>query len=932
MRYILSILFILLSGISVSANNTDSNTCKEITYYSQLEYMDEYLFIDTSFSESDEVFVNSDNIIANINALGTRSHPKKASSNVIVGNQTKQVIYAEYEKNHFSISFSQPIKISEIELNINAFNNRGESISKSIYSGGYFDLYNNYIKGTLLKSTNDTNNIIINSNDILTSSIYVVFDSYSPNDTYHLNYFQINKYKAYKHFKWTTDYIPNVETYTDTICLNVGDYKPNGNNKYKYEDYTSLKVDSSLISDYKQVLKTTQTYYDYGRGSYHKKYSKPMILKNFDKYSKDIVDFEFKNGYFSALNKDNSKYFRINDRQVVTYTAHPVYWTQNYNSTKVASSNNTGWCNHVTGNPRTPCYKYIGHTDNYRLNVYDVYMRTYDNNVEPENQVLSKGTYYLLNKETNNKEKLFESSDNELHFHLNKTGQYIIIGELEDKVGNKNTVESNIFHIDQVPPSVMFNPNYDKWTNQNINVTLVTADLHSGVKDVNYKLNDDIYKPYNNKILLSEEGIHIISAHVLDHVLNETVKTSKEYKIDKTPPKINFNLDKKLKVNVTDELSKLHYSQYAISTDGGLTYSGYSDKIYENDYEIELMKDAAIRVKVRAYDNANNEFIKESELYETYNSKASLEKLFSYSYDKDKDQELMIQINCDSCKQEEERNIKLYIDNKLYKKDNIKLKPNLNNISLNYNTNKDSIKIKVEIHKEDKLEASSEIVVYTKSYRYIKSYDNVNFDEIVASYIEKNKTQHNYHEYLSINTIPLQDKYFQGQGIEVKANITYLNECHTINNFVCQQTNELISNNIYSIFDNGTTPIKNNYINNNLYYINMLINNNLLMLPEVYVDKHTGEVYKDYKDTLISGYNRWYTDKELELGKYILTIQSKQLLYNNVSFDIILNYNIDALLKDQYNVRFIDPNKPYLDNNSIWNNSDYKEQLNKLVN
>ena len=924
MRYLITLLFICMATLNTKAE------CQEVTYYSQKEYIDEYLYIDTSFNETNSVFVNSDKIITRINALGTHSHPLTVKSSVLVGNETIQVKKNHYEKNFFSISFSEAIKISELEFNINGYDSNGQSISKSVYVGGYLDLYDNYHDGTYVMSTNNTSNNIVNMNDILVSNLFIFFDSYDTDDIYELNYFQINKYKTYKHYKWTTDIIPNTETYKDTVCLNVGEFTPNGNNKYKYEDYTSLKVDSSLISDYKPVLKTSNYIFDYGRGGYISAYTKPMIVRNVDQYAKDITDFSYINGSFVALNKNQETHVRISNREVIKYKVLPSYWSSFYYGNVSHMSNNSGWCKHVTGNPKTPCYKYNGHTGNSRLNVYDVIMYIYENNVAKENQILKTGTYYLLNKETNVKEKIIKTDNSNLNFHINKTGLYTIYGELEDNVGNKNTIESNIFYIDQLAPSVIFNPNYNGWTNRDIKVTLVTNDFHSGVKDIYYKLNDDIYKPYNNPVIISEEGHNIVLAHVLDNVLNETIKSSVTYKIDKTPPVVEYEFNKKLKIEVYDELSKLNYFQYAISLDGGISYSSYSNKYTQNSIEIELEKDAAVRVKVRAYDNANNEFIKESDLYETYKSKASINKLFSYSYEKNIDNQLLVQLNCHSCRSKEERIIKLYSDNILVESKTIKIEPNLNTINLTYNTSNDFTNLKIEVYKVDKLEGNSILKVYAKTNRYIQSYDNVEFNEIVASYIEDGKVQDNYHESLTISPNPLDDSYYQGQGINVNAKINYTNECDRFNNFICERSNKLNNLNIYAIFDNGTTPIRDHYLDNNKYYVNMIKDNDRLVLPVVYVDKYTGEVYKDYQEHLIYGNNRWYLDKDLSLGTYDLCIQSKNIGYNNLSFDILLKYQVNDTLSNQYNIRFINPNNPYLDNNSIWKKDDYHEILKNI--
>ncbi len=925
MKLLYVFLLILIFNVGIKAEGE----CEVITYYSKEAWVDYYNFIPERFDDNLNA-INKNNIIFKLNALGTLSRNNSVNQDAINGLAPLQISSNIYptDQRYFSIEIFKEIKVEEIELELNALNIDGTHKNIKVYLNGVMGWVNSVstlIDGDLIYSGSSKDRITIDIDLQNTTSILVVVDDIKEDDVYTLKYFQINKYQVFEHESWTKEYISGANTYSEEICLSVGEYKPNGTNKYVYSANSSISVDASLISSYEPYIASQFGAYDYGRGNYIPAYSMPNIVKTIDQYAYLILGWT-KNGNTYVSKGDYNDYVRINDDTGIKYVANAIHWSLENQNNKIHMSYSKDWCYHTTGNYTAPCYKYMGHSNNARLNSYDVSVYTYKNYIKKEDQVLSHGDYFLY--DVNNKEKkyLFRSSENNVEFTLNQTGEYKIISTLYDKVNNHVELKSNSFYIDQKPPNINYSPASSGWTNKPLNVVVDINDEHSGLKDTNIS-----YKEYlinNNELLFTKEGIYKLNAYAIDNVGNETIKESETYKLDFTKPKVEFDYGEDLvNIAVSDELSKLQYFVYQISYDQGNTFNNTSHKIYGPNLTLYLMKNKSIIVRVIAYDNANNIAIVDSKIIETYESTAFIGKVFSTIYEINQESEILVNVECTGCLEDETREFKTYVNDMLVNTTNVLVNNSELDIKLTYRPIEYESNIKIEMYKEGELETAINLKTYAKSYAYQINNNTINHQGIVASYRESNQSQIDYYEYLIVDNISENNTMFQGQGLNVNANIDYHNECISFIDWKCNHSDYLEKITPIFIIDNGALPYSEVFKYGDLYQISMLVENNNLILPNTYVDIFTGEVFKENDENRISGLNKWYLDKDIKLGKHEALIKDSLVGINKFSYELIIDYIVDEKLEDQYDARFINPNNPYLDDNSIWINNDWLSTL-----
>ena len=902
-----------------------------------MDYSDSYNLIDTSFTSSNNSFINSEDIVVSINGLGTYAFPNKISSNMIDGSITTLFKGYDYGNNaqHFSISFGQDIKLSNFTFNINGYDYKGDSIYKSIYiiddssvSGYNNDRIRSYKR---VYYGNDIDDINISLDNVLVSGIYLLFDDISDGDSLELNYFQVNKYQNIKHQYWTKDYISNTNSYSNKICLNPGEFIKDGTDGvYVKQANTSLFVDSSIISDYRPYISKQRVVYDYLKESSIKAYSKPNI-GYIDPYSYMIDDFIYDGLSFHSKYYGNNDYIPINDSSGLRYRVDPVYWSPYYEyHSLLHTSYDQNWCYGATGLRVNSCFKYYGHSSNSRFNTYDVYISTYSNVVGEDLRYFNNGLYYLVD-EFNNERLLVDTSDHYFNYTFKDTGIYRIRGFLFDKVGNSVEIESKPFYIDNLKPDISFSNTNSNWVNYSQVVSVNSYDKHSGVDIVKYRINNDNYQLYDSSITLSKEGVYTLESVVSDRVGNDNYIRSVEYKIDKTKPIVDLDIDLKdqlVEILVSDHLSKVKEYYYQVSIDNGESFSEISDKFYSDSVIVDISEyDSPIIIRVVAEDNAGNIRVYDSELINVNSNMASIDKMFSYIYDIGVTNELLLEIDCDGCYDDKLYDMSVYIDDLLYSDSIISLSKGVNIISVDYLSDLSSSVIDVELCYDGELINSGTLDVYSRSYRYLNGSDKLVFKDPIASYIEKGHSMDIYYEEFIIDINSINEEYFVGEGIDLSFDIEYYNECLVFEDFVCVGGNSLEDYSIDSVFDNGALPIRDNYYSNNSYIIDMEIVGDMLVLPNVYVDLYTGMVYSNYSSDLIDGYRRWYLDKDLELGVYDIDILGSDIGVNKFRFDYIIEYIVSESLDQQYHIRFINPRDPYLMDNSLWKDSSWFDML-----
>ena len=931
MKYLVMIL-LLVNCFFITSFADDG--CVETTFYSKKDWVDAYNFIEHG-NDASLAFVNKYNITYQINGLGTYHYVNYLSSNQLLGLENYQTSGSESgNQKYFLISLNKDIKLSELEFELEAVAKDGIYKNIRVYLNAKFSEGNvtpNIQGGNLVYHGSSKDRVKLNLPNDTMRNILIVIDDVKLDDYYTLKYFQINKYQVYTHVYWTLDYVADTETYKDTHCVNFKGFSPNGNTSYVKEVNVDTSIDTSLISDYIPKVSSYVYAYDYGRGGYNYYGQEPNIVKSVDNYSYKILGFrrysygiisygDFYDGYIETKKNEGIKYF-----------IYEMKWTPYNANGSFLKSYDGKWCNHVTGSYHTPCYKSSGFSrNNPRYNSYDVHVSHLTNYTPLSDRVIYIANYYLTNTETNEKILLRSNNSKNNSFYLNGTGVYQIEAELFDKANNSNTIKSNNFYLDNQGPEISISPNSSYWTNSEINVQIKARDSHSGMKKLIYTYNAAKETVDNATVLLNKEGIHQIDVLAYDKLDNATYKSSNKYYLDFTKPTVEFKFDRnksKVEVKVDDKLSKIKYWQYQISYDMGNSYSEFSSKLQTNQEYIYINSGTSAIIKVKAYDNAGNEVIVDSGVIENYQSKSSIEELFAFTYTKNTYNELKINIGCTHCTSNEKRNIKIYLDNIEIESKEIAVnnKPEIFNAL--YYPIKDTSELKVIIYNKDDKEAESKLIVYGKTSDYQSSENEVNLKAIVASSIKKDNVQKNYYEKLNVTNNTISYDLFQGQGIEFKANYNYENECIKEKKLVCETSNDLANYNVNLKIDNGAIPIKDNYGSNNNYIVPMYIANTSFILNEVYVDKYTGEVFKDNNSNLINGYHRWYLTKDIALGSHDATINGKDTGYNNFSFDLLLKYNVTSKLNEQYDARFIDPNNPNIEDDSIWINSEWFKEL-----
>lgn len=170
---------------------------------------------------------------------------------------------------------------------------------------------------------------------------------------------------------------------------------------------------------------------------------------------------------------------------------------------------------------------------------------------------------------TNSEEFPNSGSFNEFSESMNTktpdgTGDHYLHVRALDKVGNLKEVSSSVFKVDQTNPEKPTMDVSEKWTNENVKVTLTDgSDEHSRPDKTEYRVNNDSWKTYNKAFDVSGEGENKVEARTVDKAGNIGEITQKTVRVDKTEVSLNVKQntnditheDVELTLEVSDNLS-----------------------------------------------------------------------------------------------------------------------------------------------------------------------------------------------------------------------------------------------------------------------------------------------------------------------------------------------------------------------------------------
>ena len=551
-----------------------------------IEYTD---LIDVEFNNQDSHFINSHDVQVQINGLGTWVYPELHSSDAYLDpNLNSEIVHGVsgtfQNPRVITISFSEEIEIGDLELSLDASNKKtGDPIEKQLYidtglekreSGYYLPEDVNPVY-TWLK--NGLENIPLNQK---VKQILIVFSDNSEYAEYQLNYLQIPHYKAYR---WTGQYVDYDTGYghiTTEICLDSGEFNPNGT-LWTNSAATTFSPSVKNTSIYEPIETEGLVLKDICREDNVTVGSKPGCLVDNSAPSglgntaihglaDAITDWKIHHTqdgyqyYFSVLantTSDNEYIFKDSKEHTgVTYFAYPVHWsfnpdesdpiyTQNSSGVveRVASNDAGGWCKHVTGQDKAPCYKYAGHTLNERTNAWDVQLNTYNNVYNNADQVVYQTEYTLTNSLRPDSHKTLQTlkGNQSFTYDFNEHGVWQIDAKITGINGLSETISSELFHVDLERPYLIADRPQGIWTNQDIHLNLQAVDNHSQIDHWSYKVSADQGVSWEHSKTITaptashtfqSEGIYLIEAELTDKAGNQNTYRVGQFMIDKTPP------------------------------------------------------------------------------------------------------------------------------------------------------------------------------------------------------------------------------------------------------------------------------------------------------------------------------------------------------------------------------------------------------------
>ena len=217
--------------------------------------------------------------------------------------------------------------------------------------------------------------------------------------------------------------------------------------------------------------------------------------------------------------------------------------------------------------------------------------------------------------------------DNAFNVYLNPFGSFITEGKhyiaykVEDNVGNFSAIKYFEFIMDLTAPETSIST--DKpivklgdtiYLSAKHNFTLYAIDKLSGLKSLEYQINNDAFGAYAAPFALNglTTGVHRINFKATDNVGNVSATTQYTFFLDNNAPTVNFDVEpvifekdgkkyvsSKSLVKISAQDNETGIAQILFSIDGG-EYKEYK-------YPIEKLQNGDHTIKAKAIDLVGNE-------------------------------------------------------------------------------------------------------------------------------------------------------------------------------------------------------------------------------------------------------------------------------------------------------------------------------------
>lgn len=145
-----------------------------------------------------------------------------------------------------------------------------------------------------------------------------------------------------------------------------------------------------------------------------------------------------------------------------------------------------------------------------------------------------------------------------LDFSVKSNGVYTFV--VTDNAGNATPYNVSVDIIDKTEPVAKITTSTDVCTREDVNLTFVAEDYQSGISNIQFQLNTDIWKPATNgqRLTITSEGTFNYKLKATDIAGNILTTPVTTIKIDKTPPSASHTITTEaktatIKVTATDK-------------------------------------------------------------------------------------------------------------------------------------------------------------------------------------------------------------------------------------------------------------------------------------------------------------------------------------------------------------------------------------------
>ncbi|MEG0165553.1 hypothetical protein [Anaerorhabdus sp.] len=845
----------------------EEQSCTTITYYSKKEWVQQYNLIDGEWDAGMNNFLTSTNILVHANTFGTFANPWMASSKTFNGLEQIDIEATTNpnDQNFFAISFGKQIQIDEIEYQINAQNQgAGKQLNYKLYLNAgmkWVDGVATVDGGELFYESSSSSKTKLNLQGKTVSSITLWFDDYSKDNLYTFNYFQVNTYRVKEHVEWTTEFIEGTETKQVQVCNGAGNFTPDGNGKWEKKSSTIFSPSVNIVSNYVPIVTSQNVSYDACRGNYISAYTQPNCIKGMDTPSQSI------RGWMEKGNRPWNTWFSYG----AGGTEFPYIQTSTttgiqYESSPVYWSQNreSNWISGVSSSDSGWCSHTTGssRTPCYKHTGHSSNSRlnSYDVNVKTYKNVVDPSLRAIKNVK---------------YYLINEdTKKEVFLKEGKEELQTFEFLETGKWRIKAVVTDM----------------TGMTGSKSSNIFYIDNQIPFVTFDPSTDTIV-ENEGINV-------------------------------------QFDIKDNHSGIEKWRVSISKDGGTTWDDFSSFLANPTYKLYFLDAGVYQIKVHAIDKAGNESATFSPLYTIERGTASLGKMVTTVYEMNQSNTLTLKIDNIDIDEEAEVTLKVTCDGSEVFNEPINLNQNqVMNVSYTPSNPTTTLVATLESNGEITIEHPTlTLIANAKTYESKESLSGeLEFKAPTVFMVEQGSEQANYLEELKL--ILRQDKevYFAGEGIDTKVESTYYNECATIQNWECVGSGTLTTSSASATFYDGAKEVDKIFEKNGEFIVPLEMINNEFVLPFFVASRKEGKIYLDSNDvptndTPLDAVRKWHTNQRAIEKLYDYQMNGIDTAVNKFQWLFKSNYEVSGTLKNQYRIRFVDPDNPFPNGESnIWN-------------